>query len=206
MSWLKENFLTFSTVESTMTSHFSDSMTIIISSFNYVNYDLHHQTLECNFHNKMLKLCYSWKTSNRVLIFVTVFKKWLIVMWKLCNHQISKCNTSWLNYMIDLLTDNKWIAVICNALMKALAITFSWIATVKVTDKFTSKHYDLQCDTDFVNRHHDVKRWSVMLFKQRKFWFDINDWLSWQILIELWRYILYFYYELIYSSWRTFSV
>ena len=102
---------------------------------------------------------------------------------------MSKCNTSWLNYMIDLLTDNKWITVIRDTLMKALAITFSWIATVKVTDRFTQKHYNLQCDIDFVNRHHDVKRWSVMLFKQRKSQFNINDWLSWQILIELQRYI-----------------
>ncbi len=66
--------------------------------------------------------------------------------------------------------------------------------------------YDLQCDTDFVNRRYDARRWSVMLSKQRKSRFDINDWLSWQILIELWRYISYFHYELIYSSRRTFSV
>ena len=154
----------------------------------------------------MLKLCYSWKTSNRVLIFATVFKKQLIIIWKLCNHQMSRCNISWLNYMIDLLIDNKWIIVICNAFMKALAITSSWIATVRMTDRFARKHYDLQCNTDFVNRCHDAKKWSVMLFKQRKFQFNINDWLSWQILIELQRYILYFHYELIYSSWRMFSV
>jgi len=198
--------LTFSAVESTMTSHFSDFMMMIISSFNHVNYDLHHQTLECNLHNKMLKLCYSWKTSNKVLIFATVFKKQLIIMWKLCNHQMNKCNTSWLNYMIDLLTDNRWITVIRDTFMKALAITFSWIATVRVTDRFAQKHYDLQCNTDFVNRRHDAQRWSVMLFKQRKSQFNINDWLSWQILIKLWRYISYFHYELIYLSWRMFSV
>ncbi len=154
----------------------------------------------------MLKLCYSWKTSNKVLIFMTVFRKWFIVMWKLCNHQTNKCNMSWLNYIINLLTDNKWITVIRDAFMKALAIISSWIATVKVIDRFAWKHYDLQCNTDFVNRRHDVKKQSVMLFKQRKFQFNINDWLSWQILIKLQRYILYFYYELIYSSWRTFSV
>jgi len=141
-----------------------------------------------------------------VLIFATVFRKWLIVMWKLCSHQMSKCNMSWLNYMIDLLTDNKWITVIRDALMKALAITFSWIATVKVTNRFTWKHYDLQCNIDFVNKHHDARKWSVMLSKQRKSWFDINDWLFWQILIELRKYILYFHYELIYSSWKTFSI
>ncbi len=179
MSWLEENFLIFSDVELTTTSHFNDSMTIIISSFNHVNYDLHHQTLECNLHNKMLKLCYSWETSNKVLIFVTVFRKRLIIMWKLCNHQMSKCNTSWLNYMIDLLTDNKWIAVIRDALIKALAITSLWIATVRVTNRFTQKHYDLQCNTDFVNRCHNARRWSVMLSKQRKSQFNINDWLSW---------------------------
>ncbi len=189
-----------------MISHFSDFMMIIISSFNHVNYDLHHQTLECNLHNKMLKLCYLWKTSNKVLIFMTVFRKWLIVMWKLCNHQMSKCNTSWLNYMIDLLTDNKWIAVIHDTFMKALAITSLWIATVRMINRFARKHYDLQCDTDFVNRCHDARKWSVMLFKQRKSQFNINDWLSWQILIELWRYISYFHYELIYSSRRTFLV
>ncbi len=181
-------------------------MMIVISSFNHVNYDLHHQMLKCNLHNKMLKLCYSWETSNKVLIFATVFRKQLIVMWKLCNHQISKCNMSWLNYIIDLLTDNKWIAVIRDALMKALAITFSWIVTVRMTNRFIWKYYDLQCDTDFVNRRHDARKWSIMLFKQRKSQFNINDWLSWQILIELRRYISYFHYELIYSSWRTFSV
>ncbi len=154
----------------------------------------------------MLKLCYLWKTSNKVLIFMTVFRKWLIVMWKLCNYQMSKCNTSWLNYMIDLLTDNKWIAVIHDTFMKALAITSLWIATVRMINRFARKHYDLQCDTDFVNRCHDARKWSVMLFKQRKSQFNINDWLSWQILIELWRYISYFHYELIYSSRRTFLV
>ncbi len=157
--------MTFSAVKSTTTSHFNDFMMIIISSFNHVNYDLHHQTLECNLHNKMLKLCYLWKTSNRVLIFVTVFRKWLIVMWKLCNHQMSRCNMSWLNYMTDLFTDNKWITVIRDAFIKVLAITFSWIATVKVTDRFIWKHYDLQCNTDFVNKHYNVKRWSIMLSK-----------------------------------------
>ncbi len=129
-----------------------------------------------------------------MFIFMTVFRKQLIVMWKLCNHQMSKCNTFWLNYMIDLLTDNKWIAVIRDTFMKVLAITFSWIATVRVINRFTWKHYDLQCDTDFVNRRHDAKKWSVMLFKQRKSQFNINDWLSWQILIKLWRYILYFFF------------
>ena len=93
-SWLEENFLTFFAVKLTTTSHFNDFMMIIISSFNHVNYDLHHQMLECNLHKKMLKLCYLWETSNRVLIFMTVFRKWLIIMWKLCNYQMSRCNMS----------------------------------------------------------------------------------------------------------------
>ncbi len=49
--------------------------------------------------------------------------------------------------------------------MKALAITSSWIATVRVIDRFAQKHYDLQCNTDFVNKCHDARRWSVMLSK-----------------------------------------
>ncbi len=81
----------------------------------------------------------------------------------------------WLNYITDLLTDNKWIIMIRDALMKALAITFLWIATVKVINRFAQKHYDLQFDTDFVNRRHDARKQSVMLSKQRKSRFNIND-------------------------------